>query len=159
MREILCRGKRLYVDEWVYGTLIICQGKYYIATDTTKITASYTAISGDGTSDGLHYNICGLCEVNPETVGQYTGLKDKNGKKIFEGDILRCVDELNAIVFYARVEFGNPNARYDWGWQLVKIKGDEPNLDILLWVEAGIDDYVHCQVIGNIHDNPEYWTR
>ena len=89
-----------------------------------------------------------------KTICQCTGLKDKNGKLIWENDIVKCVDENNDIEFTAIIEFGNPNGLYSWGYQLQRIKGDEPNLDILLWVdmeEAGAT----CKVIGNIFDNPE----
>jgi uncharacterized phage protein (TIGR01671 family) len=92
--------------------------------------------------------------VFPGTICQCTGLKDKNGKLIWENDIVKCVDENNDIEFTAIIEFGNPNGLYSWGYQLQHIKGDEPNLDILLWVdmeEAGAT----CKVIGNKFDNPE----
>ena len=131
MREILFRGKGNI--EWVYG-------------DLRHLNDGRVAIRKDG--EIYPY------EVIPETVGQYTGLTDNNGKKIFEGDIVKCLDMINEIEFISVVEFGNPNGTYSWGWQLKHIKGDKPNFDILLWVEMEeIGAYI--EVIGNIHDNPE----
>jgi len=85
---------------------------------------------------------------------QYTGLKDKNDKEIYEGDIVKCTDTNSDIEFTAIVEFGNPNYQYSWGYQLKRISGDNPNLDILLWV--GMEETgAYCEVSGNIYENPE----
>ena len=92
--------------------------------------------------------------VIPETVGQYTGLTDKNGRKIFEGDIVKCSDETHGYGFTAIVMFGNPNGEYNWGFQLKRIKGASANTDILLWVDME-ETGAFIEVIGNIHDNPE----
>jgi uncharacterized phage protein (TIGR01671 family) len=91
-------------------------------------------------------------QVLPETVGQYTGLTDKNGKKVFEGDIVKCTDTTYDYSFTAVVMFGNPNGEYNWGFQLKRIRGASANTDILLWFD--MDDVGACaEVIGNIHDN------
>ncbi len=92
--------------------------------------------------------------VIAETVGQYTGLTDKNGKKIFEGDIVKITDELANGIYYARVEFGNPNAQYNWGFQLVPLCSTPFAVDILHWVDME-ESGAFIEVIGNIYDNPE----
>lgn len=95
------------------------------------------------------------CKFDDCELMQYTGLKDKNGTKIFEGDIVKLVENNHKYEWTAIVEFGNPNGYYTWGWQLNPItKNVECNLDILCWID--MDDVgVSCEVIGNIHDNPE----
>lgn len=130
MREILFRGKRIDNGEWAIGDI--------------RFIGTRIEIGGGYISN----------EVDPKTVGQFTGLLDKNGKKIFEGDVVRCVDETNNIEFVAAVEFGNPNYTESWGYQFKRISGDKPNLDILLWTETELP-HVYCEAIGNIHDNPE----
>lgn len=138
MREILFRGKRKDNFEWFEGFYVKSGDKNYIIYDN-DIAIGYVSMK----------------EVIPETVGEYTGLTDKNGKKIFEGDIVKCRDLYNDIEFTAVVEFGNPNGTYSWGWQLYPISGNTyVNLDILLWIETE-ETGVLAEVIGNIHDNNE----
>lgn len=136
MREILFRGKRTDNGEWIYGL------PHYILDDEIEFICV----------TGKIYPNC--FKVIPETVGQYTGLTDKNGTKIFEGDIVKCLDTINDIEFNAVVEFGNPSHEYNWGYQLKHISGDMPNLDILCWVDME-ETGAFIEVIGNIHDNPE----
>ena len=88
------------------------------------------------------------------TICQCTGLKDKNGKLIWENDVVKCIDKNSDSEFIAVIEFGNPNSFYSWGYQLKHIKGDEPNLDILLWIDME-ETGATCEVISNIFDNPE----
>ena len=127
MREILFRGKRLDNREWVEGllsqtTVIPEDGQAYVATTIDKLV--------EKPFDG-----CWI-EVDPATVGQYTGLKDKNGKRIFEGDIcwLYFVDteELGEIV---------------WDEEWCKFAYMSPDGD-----GYGIDGTVEFEIIGNIHD-------
>ena len=142
MREFLFRGKSVNSGEWVEGSLVI----------TTIEPAEDTPIK--------HYHIEGMTigvfpnefqsgfdeTVDPETVGQFTGLTDKNGKKIFEGDVL-CRDNVNGYVLYS-TEF----CKFVFCWK----KYDKYRPDH--FKECGLTDYARfhdLEVIGNIHDNPE----
>jgi uncharacterized phage protein (TIGR01671 family) len=135
MHEILFRGKRTDNGEWAYG--YVCRYGW-TGKEKTYIVPDYASAL---------YSL----EVDPETVGQYTGLKDKNGTKIFEGDIVKCVDANNGGSFTAIVSFGNPNHEYNWGFQLVRIGGDDLNTHILLWVDME-EDGAYIEVISNIYD-------
>ena len=120
MREILFRGKRKDNGEWVYG--YYCRYGY-VTQEKTFIIPDYASAL---------YAI----EVIPETVGQYTGLPDKNGKKIFENDIVKIKGKTRYI-FYGSSGFRHTNyGEY---------------ADTLEKVFTVVD----CEVIGNIHDNPE----
>ena len=135
MREILFRGKRVDNGEWVYG--------FYSPVNLPIFGNQGHFINENGFR---------AVEVIPETVGEYTGLTDKNGKKIFEGDIVRLYDTWGE--WRAVVEFGNPNGVYTWGWQLKPISRTDANTDILCWVEME-EAGAFCEVIGTIYDNPE----
>lgn len=137
INKYIFKGKREDNGEWVEGDLMQWGDEIMrICVDTGN--DEKTAIT-----------------VIPETVGQCTGLKDKNGKWIFAGDIVKLTDINNGVEWRACVVFGNPYGAYDWGWNLMYI-GGEPNIntDILLWIEME-EAGAYCEVIGNIHDNPE----
>ena len=141
MCEILFRGKRTDNGEWVEG--------FYSAEEYNLNSRKIEHIP--------HIQVIGKCVslgVIPQTVGQYTGLTDKNGRKIFEGDIVRLTDEHNEMEWTAVVVFGNPNGDYNWGWQLNAIEEFDGNKDILLWVDME-ESGAYCEIIGNIYDNPE----
>ena len=126
MREILFRGKRTDNGEWVYGDLIQ-------NVDCLKIREQEKSIK----------KIAKSYEIDLETVGQFTGLLDKNGKKIFEGDIvlgLFLFDmSINAVVKFRDGAFG------------------------LEWRRGEIIEFnaftslcnITYEIIGNIYDNPE----
>lgn len=126
MREILFRGKRVDNGEWVYGHYhsydISCAGK-------TKICCTYHVIRADN--------------VYPETVGQYTGLTDKKGEKIFEGDIVKGLfyhgQQVLGVVAFKNGAFGLE-------WKRKKSK------EFYSFAQLCNIEY---EVIGNIYDNPE----
>lgn len=146
MREILFRGKRVDNGEWVEGSLTVNHydraGKL---EDEYRIADTWYGLDDE---DLPTYQI-GLDEaVVPSTVGQYTGLTDKNGKKIFEGDIVRYPvyqgsyrgEDIHQVVFERR-----------GGSAYFGITMD----DIETWYFCMSVPADLMEVIGNIHDNPE----
>lgn len=131
MREILFRGKRLDNGEWIEG--------YFMPRPNE--TKTYIVAFGD----------CVWYEVDHSTVGQHTGLKDKNGTRIFEGDIIKTKKFGRQIPGTNRTNFNG----YD---VFVVIYGegryeiDNPRRNFIC---AGVNGRYECGVIGNIHDNPE----
>ena len=148
MREILFRGKRVDNGEWVEGYYY--KAKFY--RDDTElcdyITIPHPSENGRGNEHFM---------VLPETVGQYTGLTDKNGKKIFEGDIVKILytdwisqplEDTRSLEEYldSLTEKGVVDFAPYVGWYLKNGKYD-------LSIISGTHGYI--EVIGNIHDNPE----
>lgn len=149
MREILFKAKRIDNGEWVKGYLVEARHNTYF--DGCRI------IDMDGINyDGLDYYEPSFMSfvIDKDTICQFTGLTNKNGQKIWENDIVKCIDKNSDSEFVAVVEFGNPNSFYSWGYQLKHIKGDKPNMDILLWIDME-ETGATCEVIGNIFDNTE----
>ena len=89
--------------------------------------------------------------VLPSTVGQYSGLDDSDGRKVFEGDILKFKDEPNEYEWTGCIEFGNPNCGYTWGFQIVHLSGPEPNIDTLCWFDME-EGGAYSEVIGTVFD-------
>lgn len=145
MREILFRGKYSKKSpDWI-------EGSFHKDEDANICEIAYRYYKKEGeTKVGIW--VYGV--VDPETVGQYTGLTDKNGTKIFEGDIVKCTATNVDCAFTAVVLFGNPNGEYNWGFQLMRISGANANTDILLWVDME-ETGAFIEVIGNIYDNPK----
>lgn len=133
MREILFRGKRIDNGEWVYGNLSILNGCIY------HIIPLQVYIHTSGIPSCEYY------DVDPLTIGQFTGLPDKNGKKIFEGDTVKvtglCPDRDGEKRIWRQFRVGEVfyyhGAFYFDKWILCKTS------------EKCIE------IIGNIHDKPE----
>ena len=119
-------------EEFVYGSLVIDNGKYYIVL---------------GVNDNINrddYEVY-MVEVIPETVGQYTGLKDKNGKEIYEGDIVYCQTKYGKAKAIIKFIDGKFVAYWD-----SKITHPKNGHHI-----ACYDINKRFEVIGNIYDNKE----
>ena len=132
MREILFHGKRTDNGEWVEGDVL--QTRYhsghieYQIMPQTPVSSAYPVLS--------------------ETIGQYTGLTDKNGVRIFEGDI--CRFKRFNDVHVGKIVFNVKTASFImWYQSIVGAYGEKATQKMLLSV---CDD---IEVIGNIHDNPE----
>ena len=124
-REILFRGKRADNREWVYGYLI---GNNVIVGEVVDFDEDY-------------FNTEFWYKVDPETVGQFTGLTDKNGTKVFEGAIVRSYDDSEDELTNGVVVF---NA--DFCSFCVSMKVHEDVMLVAHW---------QYEMIGNIYDNPE----
>jgi hypothetical protein len=121
MREILFRGKSTDNGEWVYGYYVpVCFGRFPCKPAIVP--------EPDGKWEPT--------EVKKETVGQFTGLTDKNGKKIFERDIV------DSLEFYGEVYYDHDGC-FDLRDNTSELGGDF------------IGSYNSHKVVGNIHDNPE----
>lgn len=126
MREILFRGKRVDNGEWTEGYLFKQWNRTFLLW-------------------GMTGDIPNMTEVIPETVGQFTGLTDKNGKKIFEGDIVEFTDIYTGENGRAKIVFE------DFKW---KYSGCYYDGNPIVWL--GIyDKSIEFEIIGNIYDNPE----
>lgn len=144
MRQIFFKAKRKDNGEWVEGSYVYTFNEDKVCPVVGVMKENHWIVEKDSN----------IVLIDKDTICQYTGLTDKNGNKIWENDIVKCVDKNSESEFVAVVEFGNPNGFYSWGYQLKHIKGDEPNLDILLWIDMD-ETGATCEVIGNIFDNPE----
>ena len=135
-RENLIRGKRTDNREWVEGfNLPIGQKAYVICKAATECM--------DGENTDLYATE--WYEVDPETVCQYTGLPDKNEKKIFEGDIVKEVDSGDIGI----VKFGVYDLKH-YGFYVEWMRNCQYREDIYFWSKNCL-----IQVIGNIFDNHE----
>ena len=132
MREILFRGKRTDNGEWVYG--YYTKARYYLNEKEMHVI-----FAPDGEAFPRN-EFSEYEEVDPETVCQFTGLYDKNGRKIFEGDIVRYGDTIHRVVFEQR----NGTAYFG-----IVIS------DIETWLFGNECPASLVDIVGNIYDNPE----
>lgn len=132
MREIIFRGKRKNGDEWLIGDLLrSCNGGTCIFPNNIEM---------------LTFNSPDWFEVDPETVGQYTGLKDNKGQEIYEGDIIEMEGKYQYVVVFEDAKFVCYHAKQANSW------GKWGNLH--RFSDYDFKEYTHY-VIGNKFENPE----
>lgn len=127
MREILFRGKDIK-GNWYEGLLAhnIAKDEWYIS-NKAGISTAY--------------------QVRPETIGQFTGLSDKNGVKIFEGDVIRISED-----YYDGIHYSGNEVYYSDGAFCVEYETLEYDITSIGFL---VREGVEIEVIGNIYDNPE----
>ena len=150
-RQVEFRGKLSHSGEWVLGSLLKIDSKYHIVTES------------DMYEDGHH--ICQESDtptwVDSDTVGEFTGMRDRHGKKVFEGDVVRRRDSAFGYVDTGVVKydchlgaFVLEYESYGRTYQGTFKKGFSDNDG-----KCTIEGTYSYEVIGNIHDNPELLKR
>ena len=129
MREILFRGKRLDNGEWVEGIPIKTHiGTFVVFEDNPHYCSQYGYMEIDG-----------LCKVDENIVCQYIGLTDKNGKKIFDGDVVIESSYIGIVYF--------ENGEYKITWRDLD---EHLRHGIAFWVKER-----QLEVVGNVYDSPD----
>jgi uncharacterized phage protein (TIGR01671 family) len=139
-RKIEFRGKLSHSGEWVFGSLLKIDSKYHIVTES------------DMYEDGHH--ICQKSDtptwVDPYTVGEFTGMRDRHGNKVFEGDVVDVYDFTSA---YAS-KYRGVVKMYRGSWC---VEYEDSIFDTVFHPMLFFDDFADrkTEVVGNIHNNPE----
>ncbi|KAA6337482.1 hypothetical protein EZS27_014443 [termite gut metagenome] len=138
-REIKFRGKNKESGEWCFGSFLIIDNNKNKPLRRKPIIKEYKILSyipGDRYTDGWQ-----KISINQKTIGQFTGLKDKNGKEIYENDIVKLKNTGTMLVIY---------------------KTAKASFTLIKFTDRAYDYYFgeavdasECEVIGNIHDNSE----
>lgn len=135
MREILFRGKRTDNGEWIYGDL----------RQDKDLETAYIGGWDYYTADYAIQREPFEYPVYPETVGQYTGLTDKNGTRIFEGDVMEFTaygEHYKGVVYIYKGNFG------------IFCKPPSAHCEASPFLDDAIEKH-NAVVIGNVHDNPD----
>lgn len=133
-REIKFRGKRIDSGEWIYGSLV--------GIDDTAVIVDHRDFCWNPLTDANSFWFdMENNEVDTNTLGQYTGLKDKNGREIYEGDIISARGIILTVKYIGGVFFAcNVDSNID---------------KYPLYILCEWENESGCEIIGNIHNNPE----
>lgn len=186
MRTIKFRGQRLDNNEWVYGCIgygfnqsiqYIMPKMYFATRDFGEVDENGEMIIEDEIAIG------GFIPVNPETVGQFTGLQDKNGVEIYEGDIIQykncswhkrwwsniseieiiekeCEEQRKYITqFTSVVRYDDCMFKLDYPILLHDVRMNHKEITRKTNNGDSYSKYWGFEVVGNIHDNPELLTK
>uniref|UniRef100_UPI004029CC25 YopX family protein n=1 Tax=Ruminococcus bicirculans (ex Wegman et al. 2014) TaxID=1160721 RepID=UPI004029CC25 len=143
MREILFRGKRIANDEWVSGYYVARKRPYFKGkgADFEHIICDNLVI--DDFNDKQFVDTIPITySVDPKTIGQYTGLTDTNGNKIFEGDLCLCDRNISKHIDKKVFEIKFDPETGFFG------ESDTSNICP--------SDFYMCEIIGNVFDTPEF---
>lgn len=135
MREIKFRGRSLTNGKWVCGDSI----KH--TDNATENGIEELIYIGSKVPNASKVGAMKWVPINPSTVGQYTGLKDRKGKEIYEGDIVR---------FYDDIEDELETGTVIWHTATCSFCVEAPGIEIV-----ALNAYWEFEVVGNIHDNPD----
>lgn len=149
MREIKFRGYNKELHKWIYGYYIeVMDDSHIYDPEQSKVSV------WDDDNPNIGYDMFGFFEVEPESVGQYTGLKDKNGKEIYEGDIVEFPSSLNIFIDIDYSDYKNTQPPKDI-ISPVYYAGGQFTFHWMYGQEGQEVGFEDVEIIGNIYENSE----